>query len=132
MVLKIHQCSQCHYKATKKGHLQTHQQSIHEGLKFPCSHCEYKATNKGALQTHIKSVHEGLKFPCTQCEYKASLKGALQTHIKSIHDSFSAISAYFQIMRREFCVFCVEPLQPTQGSWLVPLEPPKSPKRGPF
>ena len=24
-------------------------------------------------------------------------------------------------MRREFCVFCVEPLQPTQGSWLVPL-----------
>ena len=35
-------------------------------------------------------------------------------------------------MRREFCVFCVEPLQPTQGSWLVPLEPPKSPKRGPF
>ena len=47
-------------------------------------------------------------------------------------DSFSAISAYFQIMRREFCVFCVEPLQPTQGSWLVPLEPPKSPKRGPF
>ena len=47
-------------------------------------------------------------------------------------DSFSAIPAYFQIMRREFCVFCVEPLQPTQGSWLVPLEPPKSPKRGPF
>ena len=47
-------------------------------------------------------------------------------------DSFSAISAYFQIMRREFCVFCVEPLQPTQGSWLVPLEPPKLPKRGPF
>ena len=50
----------------------------------------------------------------------------------SLSDSFSAISAYFQIMRREFCVFCVEPLQPTQGSWLVPLEPPKSPKRGPF
>ena len=49
-----------------------------------------------------------------------------------IVDSFSAIPAYFQIMRREFCVFCVEPLQPTQGSWLVPLEPPKSPKRGPF
>ena len=36
-------------------------------------------------------------------------------------DSFSAILAYFQIMRREFCFFCVEPLQPTKGSWLVPL-----------
>ena len=45
---------------------------------------------------------------------------------------FSAILQEFQIMRREFCVFCLEPLQPTQGSWLVPLEPPKSPKRGPF
>ena len=51
---------------------------------------------------------------------------------KCAYDSFSTISAYFQIMRREFCVFCVEPLQPAQGSWLVPLEPPKSPKRGPF
>ena len=47
-------------------------------------------------------------------------------------EPFSAILPYFQIMSHEFCVFCMEPLQPTQGSWLVPLEPPKSPKRGPF
>ena len=47
-------------------------------------------------------------------------------------EPFSAILQYFQIMRREFCVFSVEPLQPTQGSWLAPLEPPISPKRGPF
>ena len=51
---------------------------------------------------------------------------------KQTNEPFSAILPYFQIMRREFSVFCVEPLQPTQGSWLVPLEPPKSPKRGPF
>ena len=56
------------------------------------------------------------------------------TLVKSvtIPEPFSAILAHFQIMRCEFCVFCMEPLQPTQGSWLVPLEPPKSPKRGPF
>ena len=53
--------------------------------------------------------------------------------LTSADEPFSAIIlAPFQIMRHEFCVFCVEPLQPTQGSWLVPLEPPKSPKRGPF
>ena len=47
-------------------------------------------------------------------------------------ERFSAILPTFQIMRCEFCIFCMEPLQPTQGSWLVPLGPPKSPKRGPF
>ena len=33
-------------------------------------------------------------------------------------------------MRREFWVFCMEPLQPTQGIWLVPLDwnPQKRPK----
>ena len=47
---------------------------------------------------------------------------------KEPDEPFSATLAYFQIMRREFCVFCMEPLQPTQGSWLVPLEPPKNQK----
>ena len=47
---------------TKKGNLQTHIKSVHEGQKFQCQHCEYKATLKGNLQRHIKSVHKGLKF----------------------------------------------------------------------
>ena len=68
--------------------------------------------------------------------------GAVSTHTHTrlhtliaviiVIEPFSAILPHFQIMRREFCVFCMEPFQPTQGSWLVPLEPPKSPKRGPF
>ena len=45
-----------------------------------------------------------------------------------IFDSFSAILPYFQIMRHEFCVFCVEPLKPTQVSWLVPRNPQNCPK----
>ena len=58
MVLKSHQCSQCDYKAPRKGTLQTHIKSVHEGQKIPCPQCEYKATQKGHLQPHIKSVHK--------------------------------------------------------------------------
>ena len=58
----------CQYKATRKGYLQKHMESIHNGQKFPCPQCEYKAAFKGNLQIHIKSVHEGLK-----------------KHIKSVH-----------------------------------------------
>ena len=60
MLPKRHECSQCDYKTSNKGHLQSHQQSIHLDIKlFPCLHCEYKATQKGNLQRHIKSIHEG-------------------------------------------------------------------------
>ena len=58
---------------------------MHEGQRFPCPQCEYKATFKGHLQTHIKSVHEGQKFECTQCEYKVTKKTLLQKHAKSVH-----------------------------------------------
>ena len=62
MVLESHECSQCDYKATQQGNLQTHIKSVHEGQKFPCPHCEYKATRKTLLGSHIKSVHIGQKF----------------------------------------------------------------------
>ena len=43
-----------------------------------------------------------------------------------------AILSYFALFPNHHRKFCVEPLPATQGSWLVPLEPPKSPKWGPF
>ena len=77
-----------------------------------------------------KAVLPPIKVSTKFCGNLLSIDECFQ--VKRPFDSFSAILREFQIMRREFCVFCVEPLQPTQGSWLVPLEPPKSPKRGPF
>ena len=54
-------CEQCDYKATKKGDLSTHINSIHKGVRFPCKKCDYKATQKGTLLRHIESIHEGVK-----------------------------------------------------------------------
>ena len=56
-------CKQSDNKASKKGQLLTHIESIRDGVKFPCEQCDYKATKKGQLLRHIKSTHEGLKFP---------------------------------------------------------------------
>ena len=67
--------------------------------------------------------------------YSTRVSGSSKVAITPCDDvvePFSAILAYFQIMGHEYCVFCLEPLQPTQGSWFAPLEAPKSPKRGPF
>ena len=97
----------------------------------------HKIAENGSMVKYIVKLVLELQFHL-QNPGKQPKKWILQMQLFQINqseessDSFSAIPAYFQIMRREFCVFCVEPLQPTQGSWLVPLEPPKSPKRGPF
>ena len=55
-------------------------------MKFSCEQCDYKAAWKGHLISHINSIHEGVKFPCEQCDYKATWKGDLSTHIRSIHE----------------------------------------------
>jgi len=39
-----------HYKATTKGNLKRHRQSIHERIKHPCDQCDYKAKKKVILR----------------------------------------------------------------------------------
>ena len=55
-------------------------------IQYPCDQCEYKATKKGSLKSHIESVHEKVQYPCNQCEYKATQNGNLKRHIQTIHD----------------------------------------------
>ena len=52
---------------------------------YRCDQCEYKATQKGNLKQHIESIHENITYPCDQCEYKSTWKGNLKKHIESIH-----------------------------------------------
>ena len=80
---------ECDYKATRKGNLQSHINSIHDGQTFPCKHCGSEFTEKGSLKTHINSIHEGQKFPCSHCEYKAPRKGGLLRHIKTVHEGMA-------------------------------------------
>ena len=46
----------CDYQATHISHLNRHNQSIHDGIKYTCDLCDYQATTKSSLITHKKSI----------------------------------------------------------------------------
>ena len=74
----------CDYKATQRGDLMKHTNSIHKGVSFSCDQCNYKTAQNSNLFRHIESKHEGLKFkfPCDQCDYRAKQKFNLMRHMK--------------------------------------------------
>ena len=113
--------------------------NVHAGMSTPSLDCGPAVDTVAPVTRHHTPAPpslEGHGSPSTPRNSPLTMSKICQIHdyrvIKRSCEPFSAILQEFQIMRREFCAFCMEPLQPTQGSWLVPLEPPKSPKRGPF
>ena len=45
---------------TQMGHLQTHQQSQHHGVRYPCALCGHKAT--AYLKLHVHTVHQRFRY----------------------------------------------------------------------
>ena len=80
-----YKCQRCEYQTKYSGNLNTHVESIHEGVRYPCNQCDYKATTSGNLKKHVESIHEGVRYPCNQCNYKATLKADLKRHNKLKH-----------------------------------------------
>ena len=80
-------CDQCDYQATKRGHLKTHFESVHEGIKYAFNQCDYKATLQCNLKTHIESKHDGVKYACGQCDYQATTQRSLTRHNESRHEN---------------------------------------------
>ncbi|ELU02534.1 hypothetical protein CAPTEDRAFT_109348 [Capitella teleta] len=61
-----YQCTECSYKARKKGQLRKHM-AVHN--VFQCAHCEYSAKARDELQEHMKEKHPnrcGRKL-CKKC-----------------------------------------------------------------
>ena len=83
---KRYPCPHCDYEGTQKSSLIRHQKSVHEGKRYPCPHCDYEGTRKSSLITHQKSVHEGKRYPCPHCEYEGTRKSSLNKHQKSVHE----------------------------------------------
>ena len=82
---KRYSCDQCDYKATHKGSLKRHIESVHGDKQYPCDKCDYKTAWKGNLKTHIDSVHGDVRYTCDQCDNKATQKGDVKRHIEYIH-----------------------------------------------
>ncbi|VEN38655.1 unnamed protein product [Callosobruchus maculatus] len=120
---KIHACSECTYKTTKKGKLHSHIMAIHplEGSTpkrkkrkgssdeppfYTCEHCNVIVKKKQALDDHITRKHPDFIssvtrqiYQCENCEYKTIYKGDMTRHI-SVHPG--AISN-FKLSRCEHC-----------------------------
>ena len=63
---------ECDYHPTRLGHLKTHKQAVHEGLKKFCDKCDHKATGFHYPKTHEQAIHEGVKSHCNKCDYEAT------------------------------------------------------------
>ena len=74
-------CDPCQYKATEKGNLKKHIQSVHEKVKYFCDLC-----NK-----HVKSFHKRVKYSCDQCGKQFTQQGNLKTQIQSVHEKSSIL-----------------------------------------
>ena len=54
-------------------------------MRYSCDQCDYKATQKGHLRQHIDSVHGDKQYSCDQCDLKSKWKGSLKQHIDTVH-----------------------------------------------
>ena len=69
-------------------------------ITYSCDQCDYKAKEKGHLKTHNKTVHKNVGYSCNQCEYKTKEKVHLKTHNETVHDN-SNQEDEFQISTQE-------------------------------
>ena len=53
----------------QRSTLTLHQQSIHEGKRYPCLHCDYVVAQKNHLTLHKQSKNEGKIYPFPHCDY---------------------------------------------------------------
>ena len=79
-------CNECDYVATQTGHLKTHIEIKHKGIRYPCSKCDYAAKTAINLNIHVKNIHkikhERVRIPCSQCEYSATDTSTLKRHVE--------------------------------------------------
>ena len=66
--------------------LKRHDESKHEGGRYPCLYCEHAATTASDLKRHVESKHEGVRYPCLYCEYAATRASDLKRHVERKHE----------------------------------------------
>jgi hypothetical protein len=82
-----HQCGVCLKEFVTAPVLKQHMDGVHLGVKFDCSECDYHATQKGHLTTHVNNVHRGIrKYKCDHCESSFTQSSHLAIHIQSVHN----------------------------------------------
>ena len=101
---KIFPCQNvsCEFRSKTRRDLRRHEESVHEGKRYPCDQCEYKASMASNLHKHRESIHNGKKYPCESCDYKATDPSSLSRHKKQSHSGkiYSCKSCDYQATRK--------------------------------
>ncbi|ELT90526.1 hypothetical protein CAPTEDRAFT_64574, partial [Capitella teleta] len=83
-----YQCTECSYKARKKGQLRKHM-AVHNVFQcWTCPHCQKEFKFVCVMKTHIQRWHteEGAKrFGCKQCDFRALCQKELSAHNHAEH-----------------------------------------------
>lgn len=54
----------------------------HDNICYPCDQCDYKATRKGNLKVHVDSIHKGVQYLYAHCGYTSSTKNNFNRHMQ--------------------------------------------------
>ena len=60
--------------------------SLEAHCKHFCKECTFSSKRKDVLNSHIQSVHEGVIFTCEECQYSSARRRVLTRHIQSVHE----------------------------------------------
>ena len=98
--MSLFKCSECNSQFNKRGNLNVHVASVHEGKRpFECNLCVKKFTLKANLNIHIASVHEGRRpFECDKCKNRFSLKNGLKNILNQLTKERNHFNAIFAVM----------------------------------
>ena len=78
---------QCDFTCSQKQNLLHHIRCVHEKLKLhTCQECSATFLSKAHLQEHENSVHDGIKYKCEVCNKFISTKSHLRRHMRDMHD----------------------------------------------
>ena len=79
-------CDLCEYKATHKGHLKEHVNSVHfKSNLFSYSVCDKKISYKNHRDSHFTSVNIKERHKCNQWDFESTTKSNLRGHVERIH-----------------------------------------------
>ena len=82
---KTNFCDKCGYKTNRKGNLQKHIQTVHDGIRINCDHCEKKFTQHSDPNRHIGADHGQIMDPvlkCDLCTFTSIHRGVFTNHLK--------------------------------------------------
>ena len=65
--------------------MKKHQQSEHEGIRFPCTQCDYVGKQHIYRRRHIENEHENVTIVCKKCGFKAIGRKGLKRHQRVEH-----------------------------------------------